>query len=362
MKRIFMFLVITTFALQVAAISQQPIESSVHSPDRDTTVIDEKGTAHVTRVVPLPETISPEAQATIIRRGKAGVAASQPATLAEQRERTDSRFKAMGDGWGKMFPNKLENTQLAGVPVRMVTPDGMPAKNKDKILLEIHGGGFYSDSGSYTETIPVAGLTKIRSIGVLYRMAPENPFPAGIDDVVAVYKELLKTYKPAQIAIYGTSAGAVMTAEVAARLKALHLPLPAALGVFSGFGDFDRFGDSQGIFGLGGFSGITQPPNPQQRPNQDYVGKTDRKDPILSPIYSDLHGLPPTLFISSERDALLSGTINLHRAFLDAGVDARLIVFDGLHHAFWYDPVLPESLKANQYMAAFFVQQLNRVP
>jgi epsilon-lactone hydrolase len=77
------------------------------------------------------------------------------------------------------------------------------------------------------------------------------------------------------------------------------------------------------------------------------------KDPVLSPIYSDLHGLPPTLFITSGRDLLLSGTVNLHRAYLNAGVDARLVVFDALTHAFWYDPMLPEAQEANHMMADF---------
>jgi acetyl esterase/lipase len=73
-----------------------------------------------------------------------------------------------------------------------------------------------------------------------------------------------------------------------------------------------------------------------------------------------LHGLPPTLFVSSGRDVLQSGTTVLHRAFLNAGVDARLIVFEGMPHAFWYDSSLPESVEANRDMAAFFLRQLSR--
>jgi acetyl esterase/lipase len=89
-----------------------------------------------------------------------------------------------------------------------------------------------------------------------------------------------------------------------------------------------------------------------------YVGSTDAKDPVLSPIYADLHGLPPTLFVTSGRDALLSGTANLHRAYLRAGVDARLVVFDALPHAFWYNSSLPESIEANHIMANFMLKQL----
>ena len=79
---------------------------------------------------------------------------------------------------------------------------------------------------------------------------------------------------------------------------------------------------------------------------------------MLSPIYADLHGLPPTLFVTSGRDLLLSGTANLHRAFLNAGVDARLVVFDALPNAFWYNQNLPEAIEANHIMADFFVKTL----
>ncbi len=246
---------------------------------------------------------------------------------------------------------------MAGVPVHIVTPDGMPEANKDKVLLNLHGGGFNSDSGSYTESIPIASYTGIKVVAVLYRLAPEHPYPAAVDDSVAVYKELLKTYTPNHIVIYGTSAGAILTAEVAARLKQLGLPLPAALGVFSGMGDFAREGDSQTMYALRGLTGHLDPPTPGVH-NSEYVASTDPKDQVLSPIYGDLHGLPPTLFITSGRDMLLSGTVNLHRAYLNAGVDAHLVVFDALTHAFWCDPMLPEAIEANHTMADFFVKQL----
>ncbi|HXR39988.1 MAG TPA: alpha/beta hydrolase, partial [Terracidiphilus sp.] len=147
--------------------------------------------------------------------------------------------------------------------------------------------------------------------------------------------------------------------EVAARLKQLGLPLPAALGIFSGFGDFARLGDSMALYGLRGFSGHLDPPKPGPH-DSEYAASTDLKDPVLSPIFGDLHGLPPTLFITSGRDLLLSGTVNLHRAYLTAGVDAHLVVFEALPHAFWYDPMLPEAIEANHTMADFFVKQLNK--
>ena len=92
----------------------------------------------------------------------------------------------------------------------------------------------------------------------------------------------------------------------------------------------------------------------------EYVGTTDPKDPVLSPLYADLHGMPPTLFLTSERDLLLSSTSTLHRAYLRAGNDARLIVFEGLPHCFWNNNTLPESREAWGYIADFFNTQLGR--
>jgi acetyl esterase/lipase len=342
-------------AAQQPAVAPHPT-TAAEAPMSDTSFIDAQGTAHVTRVVPVPRTISPEAQKMLSRSEPDQ---GPPESLAERRARTDAWAITAAAAWSKLCPNQLVNSQIAGVPVRIVTPDGMPEANRGKVLLNLHGGGFNSDSGSYTESIPVAGYSKIKVVAVLYRLAPEHPFPAAVDDSIAVYKELLKTYKPEHIVIYGTSAGAILTGEVAVRIKQLGLPLPAALGIFSGFGDFANSGDSIALYGLRGFSGHLDPPATGPR-DSEYLQSVNPKDPVASPMYADLHGLPPSLFITSGRDLLLSGTANLHRAFLAAGVDARLVVFDALPHAFWYDPKLPESIEANHMMADFFVRQMDK--
>ena len=328
--------------------------TAADAPHRDTSYIDANGTAHVTRVVPVPQTISPEAQKSISRPEPDQ---GPPQPLEARRKGTDAYTARARVEWSKICPNTIVEEKMAGVPVRIVTPENLPDKNKDKVLLNLHGGGFNSDSGSYTESIPIAAYTGIKVVAVLYRLSPEVKFPAAVDDSIAVYKELLKTYKPNHIVIYGTSAGAILTAEVAAKIKQLGLPMPAALGIFSGMGDFARAGDSQAMYALRGLAGHLDPPEPGAH-DPFYVAETDPKDPILSPIYGDLHGLPPTLFVTSGRDLLLSGTVNLHRAYLLAGDDAHLVVYDALPHAFWYDPRLPEAIEANHIMANFFVKEL----
>lgn len=340
-----------------AAVAQQSAlhaTTAAEAATRDTSYIDADGTAHVTRVVPVPQDLSPQARAFISDRIP-DEGPEQP--LAERRKQLDEWQVRSRAEWTKLYPNRIEETAIAGVPVHLVTPANMPAANRDKVLLNVHGGGFNGDSGGYTESISMAGMTGIKAVAVLYRLAPEHPFPAAVDDTVAVYKELLKTYRPQHIVLYGTSAGAILTAEVAVKLKQLRLPMPAALGIFSGLGDFAVTPDSPALFTLNGLAGHLDAPDGKPH-DAYYIGSTDPRDPVLSPIYADLHGLPPTLFVTSERDALLSGTANLHRAYLRAGVDARLVVFDALPHAFWYHPELPESMEANKLMADFFVKQL----
>jgi len=349
------------FLASAALAAQQPAQQPAphpttadEAPNRDTSYIDAQGAAHVTRVVPVPQTISPQAQLVL---GHPEPDQGPPQPLEDRRKMTDAYTARARVAWTRICPNALVDDTIAGVPVHIVTPAGL--SDPSKVLMNLHGGGFNSDSGSYTESIPIAAYTGIKVVAVLYRLAPEHPYPAAVDDSIAVYKELLKTYKPDHIVIYGTSAGAILTAEVAARLKQLGLPLPAALGIFSGFGDFARLGDSMALYGLRGFSGHLDPPKPGPH-DSEYAASTDLKDPVLSPIFGDLHGLPPTLFITSGRDLLLSGTVNLHRAYLTAGVDAHLVVFEALPHAFWYDPMLPEAIEANHTMADFFVKQLNK--
>ena len=206
-----------------------------------------------------------------------------PESLADRRSHTDAYTAAARVAWTKICPNTIVEDKIAGVPVRIVTPDGMPDANRDKVLMNLHGGGFNSDSGSYTESIPIASYTEIKVVAVLYRLAPENPFPAAVDDSVAVYKELLKTYKPDHIVIYGTSAGAILTAEVAVKLKQLGLPMPAALGIFSGMGDFARHGDSTALYALRGLSGHLDPPAAGRTRSRATWQRPIYDDPVLSP-------------------------------------------------------------------------------
>src|SRR3984893_2877900 len=253
-----------------------PVDSATFDPD---------GTTHITRIVPMPTTVSPQAQEYLTGLTKKSTAAQ---TLEERRARTDEWRKRQSAEAKRVFPVNIEETTTAGVRTDIITPLQTLEGNKKLVLINLHGGGFNSDSGSLIEGDPICNLAKIKVVSVYYRLAPENPFPAAVDDVVAVYKELLKTYKPGNIGIFGTSAGATLTAEVAAQLKQSGLPPPGALGMFSVHPDYTRPTDSQELFALDGLPGRLEPRDPNRPPDDAYAGNTDRHDPVLSPLFSDL--------------------------------------------------------------------------
>jgi epsilon-lactone hydrolase len=269
--------------------------SSVHAKDESPVVFSPDGTVRITREVPVPATISPEAQKEMAKK-RPDSGSTQ--TLAERRADTDKWQAEMRDKALKLYPVNLTTDTIAGIPVRVITPLETIGEKQSRVLINLHGGGFRVDSGSFSETIPIANLTGIKVISVLYRLTPENKFPAAVDDVVTVYRELLKTHQPESIGMYGTSAGAALTAEVGAELRKLNLPLTAALGIFAGGGDMSQASDSNALFDLEGLTESMDPPKPGDV-DRKYIGSTDLRDPVLSPLYGDLKGFPPTLFVTS---------------------------------------------------------------
>jgi epsilon-lactone hydrolase len=348
---------VAALGIALAGCQQAPPPAAqAPAASADSATFDADGTAHVTRVVPMPSTVSPEARKYL--EGLTHRNNNGPESLEDRRKRTDEWRAKQSAEAKRLFPVKIEETTTARVRTDIITPIDMPAANRDRVLINLHGGGFNSDSGSLIEGDPIANLAKIKVVSVYYRLAPENPFPAAVDDVVAVYKELLKTYKPKKIGIFGTSAGATLTAEVASKLKQTGLPMPGALGMFSVHPDYSRPTDSQEIYALEGLPGRLSPRDPNKPPEDAYAASTDRKDPVLSPIFADLKGWPPSLLVTSTRDLLLSDTTMFHLALTKAGVDAQLLVYEALPHAFWYHYDLPETMDTLNRMAKFFTDKL----
>ena len=307
--------------------------------------------AHNMATWSLPNTLSPQGRTVAAKMANTHLPNILPPVFM-QRRIIDSMQGKMGAVLATRYGVRLETTTIAGVPVRIAYPKGVAGLGTGPVLMNLHGGGFQINSGSLTESIPIAALSGIPVVAVLYRLAPEHPYPAALDDASSVYAALLKDRKPSQIAVYGTSAGAVLSGELVAKLIALERPLPVALGFYSGSADMTTSGDSESWMPLpGGYKTLTTAIG-------GYIGKTPLADPILSPLHGDLRRFPPTLLVSSSRDSLLSATSIFARALYQQGVNSHLVVFDGLPHAFWAYMDIPETTQANELMAGFLLGRL----
>ena len=173
----------------------------------------------------------------------------------------------------------------------------------------------------------IAASTGLVAWGVDYRMPPRHPYPAALDDSVAVYRTLLREREPGQIVVAGGSAGGNLAAALLLRARDEGLPLPAALVLLSPEVDLTESGDSfvtnaPHDLALGRLGPV----------NELYAAGADLAHPYLSPLFGDLVGFPPTFLQSGTRDLFLSNTVRMHRRLRAAGVEAELHVFEGMPH------------------------------
>lgn len=297
---------------------------------------------------PAPKTVSAAAQQVLLGLSDG----SGPSDLGVHRDMCAQVQRELGAVMLERHRVTMQESIIAGVPVRIFTPAAMPAAHRDTVLFNLHGGGFTVDAGSVTENVPIAAYTQVRVVAALYRLSPEHAFPAAVDDAEAVYRALLGEESPDRIGLYGTSAGACLCAQLLVRVREKSGPLPRAFGFFTGTADLSRTGDSEYFFRPSGDSEMAA------EQFSSYVRSHDRSTPQVSPIFSDLQGLPPVLCIAGTRDFMLSQTALFHQALLRAGVDAQLLVFEAMPHAHWIYLDLPESDHAFRAMAAFFRMHL----
>lgn len=260
----------------------------------------------------------------------------------------------------KRYPVKTHRDTIAGVGVDVVEPaDGIAPRNRQRVLINLHGGAFLwgAHSGGLVESIPIAHLGRIQVISVDYRQGPEHVYPAASEDVEAVYRELLKRYKPANIGIYGCSAGGVLTGEAVARFIEHKLPVPGAIGTFCG-SLVNMVGDSAYVAPL--LNGAPAPTQPLRLEQLPYFKGASANDPLVFPGLSPrlLAQFPPTLLISGTRDMALSAVLRSQALLDQAGATTQLQVWEGMWHSFFSDPELPESQAAYGVIVKFFDRHL----
>jgi epsilon-lactone hydrolase len=229
---------------------------------------------------------------------------------------------------GIEFPVAVEDTQIAGVHTFVLRTHDVPPE-ATSIYLDIHGGGLTSGSGEACRLMTSAGAltTGMTHWAVDYRMPPLHPYPASLDDCLAVYRRLLEERSPQHVFVGGASAGGNLAAALMARAKDEGLPMPAGLVLLTPEVDLTESGDSfQTNSGLDNVLGSLMPANLL------YANGQDLAHPYLSPLFADVAGFPPTLLQSGTRDLYLSNTVRMHRKLRAAGVEAELHVFEAMPH------------------------------
>jgi epsilon-lactone hydrolase len=352
-------------AIAATALTAQAADEPAAAP-----FVDADGTAHLPAgAVPASRFMSAEARAKFIKnfshppRPPAAGPAAPPDynAIREGDERHNAPFVERAR---ELYPVDIEERVLGGVRTQVVTPKGGVAPaNRNRVLINLHGGGFIwgEGNGARVESIPIAGLGKIEVVTVAYRMAPEHEFPAAGEDVAAVYRELLKDHEARNIGIYGCSAGGRLTAQSIAWFDKEKLPMPGAIGTFCGSLAFG-----------GGDSSHLAPLLVGELPAADvdsgslkgtlYLKNAAATDPLVLPINSPrlLKRFPPTLLIAGSRDPTVSSLYAAQAALTEAGVEAELHVWDGMWHAFFFDPDLPESQQVYRVVVRFFDRHLGR--
>ncbi|HWX08126.1 MAG TPA: alpha/beta hydrolase [Bradyrhizobium sp.] len=257
---------------------------------------------------------------------------------------------------------KIEKTVIDGVRAFVVTPDAIPAQNRDRLLIHVHGGCYVLSPGeaALPEAMFMAGFGHFRVIAVDYRMPPEAYFPAALDDGMTVYKNAIKTTNPKNIAIFGSSAGGALTLEMILKAKQDGLPLPGAIAPGTPMSDVTKVGDTFVTSAMLD-NVLVSPDGFCDAGTKVYASGHDLKDPLLSPVYGDMHGFPPAILTSGTRDLLLSNTIRVHRKLRQAGVEATLQVYEGQSHAQYFrDDTAPEAREAFEEIAGFFDKHLGK--
>jgi acetyl esterase/lipase len=225
----------------------------------------------------------------------------------------------------------LETTTIAGVTVHVGTPTEIREPYNERVWMTIHGGAFILMGGAWarSEAAFFACERGCIAYSVDFRLATESPYPAALDDILAVYRSLLERYEGRDIGISGGSAGGTLALAAVLKARDEGLAMPGALLLNSPLTDLTYSGDT--IETLRDIDAML--PRPLIEPVTLYAGDHDSRDPYLSPLFADFDaGFPPTCLESGTRDLLLSDCVRLHRAMRGAGVDAELHVWEAAPH------------------------------
>jgi len=303
------------------------------------------------RSVPIPRHLSPEAQASLAMPANSG---GYPALDDREGWRrhiaaSDAMITGMFGGMLERFDASVRELREGAARAYEIVPDKVAAGDR-RLYLDIHGGALIMGAGDVCRMMGASFAKKLerRVITVDYRMPPDHPYPAGLDDCLAFYRAALRDHRPEEIIVGGASAGGNLAAALLLRARDEGLPLPAAAVLLSPELDLTESGDSfhanKGLDTTLG-DGLMQA-------NLLYAGGHDLTDPYVSPLFGDFaKGFPPTFLTAGTRDLFLSNAVRMHRALRRLGIPAELHIMEAAPHGAsvgW-----PEAAELDRDMVAF---------
>jgi acetyl esterase/lipase len=266
-------------------------------------------------------------------------------TITDQRARQEKSVRFF------RLPKQVRCKAISdlGVPSEwIVSPDSGTG-----IILYLHGGAYALGSiHSHREMIARLVLTtNCKALAINYRLAPENPFPAAFEDVIMAYEGVLSGgVAPSQICIAGDSAGGGLAIATLFALREQGIPLPAGVFCFSPWLDLTLSGDS--VLKNMNHDPILSATILQKYVNY-YIGNHNATDPLISPLFGDLRGLPPIHIQSGRNEILLDDSVRFYEKARQTGVDVTLKIWDDMFHVFQLFSFLPETQESTKQVSAF---------
>ena len=274
-------------------------------------------------------------------------------TIEDSREGFEKMMRVVG---GKT-PASIRQVDAGGVPSELVSAGGA---SEDTVTLYLHGGGYVIGSPKthreFARRLSAASQAQVLVID--YRLAPESPFPAPVEDAISAYRWLMSEgYAPERIAIAGDSAGGGLTVAILVSIRDQGLPMPACGVCLSPWVDMEGIRDSmtsradrdpmvqkEGLVGMAGL----------------YLADADPRSPLAAPMYADLEGLPPLLIQVGASETLFDDAVRLDNKARAAGVETSFEEWDDMIHVWHiFAPMLDEGQKAIERMAEFMREKWN---
>ena len=318
-----------------------------------------KGVAVPGRLIPFPSSISAEARASLARLvDDDGIPLNSLHTMPRPDDHAgwmkikaavDGQYAEAVKGLAGTLRARAETIRTGEASIHLATPEAMT--QPDCAYLDFHGGALVFGGGEAcrAQALMQADQHGALCYGVDYRMPPEYPYPAALDDALAAYRHILDLHTPSRIVVGGRSAGGNIAVAMLLRARDEGLPLPAGLILLSPQVDLTESGDS---FQTNEMVDVVLPGS-LMRNNELYAAGADLSHPYLSPLFGDLSGFPPTFIQSGTRDLFLSNAVRMHRALRGVSVDAQLHIFEAMPHG-GFQGNTPEDRDLANEVSAFF--------